>query len=144
MNKLVNCTLIALMFLGLYSCFSNKYEYVGKKKIEGSNDWYFKVFYKDEFEMFRPIQFEITNSNDSVILERRYFDGTDIEVKMEDFHVCIKDSIFYACYKYPRVVAIRRVSDFNDSLLLDSPYLSFNQSKLVEELHKYDTSLYYR
>lgn len=52
----------------LSSCFSNKYELIGKKKVEGSRNLYVNIYQLDEFDNVTPINFEVVNDKDSIIL----------------------------------------------------------------------------
>ncbi len=49
----------------LYSCFSEKYEYVGEKKVINKDNWKVKIYQLDKFEMFTPVKYQIINERDS-------------------------------------------------------------------------------
>jgi len=122
-----------LLFIGLYSCFSNKYQFIGEKKVVNKESWRVKFYQLDEFEVFAPIRYEVVNENDSLIIGRHRLTGADANLQSVDkFYAKIQDSIFFVCYPYPKVVAIKHISNWNSS----------NQWGLIKKLHKYDTSLY--
>lgn len=122
-----------LLTIGLYSCFSNKYEYIGEEKIVNKEDWRVKIYQKDEFNMVTPISYQVVDEKDSLITRRYFLIGTHDKLKNVDrFYSKIQDSIFYICYPYPEVVTIKHLSTLDSS----------NQWGLIKKLQKYDTSLY--
>ncbi len=119
--------------LGLHSCFSEKYEFIGEKKIINKEEWKVKFYQLDKFEMLAPVDYEVVNESDSLILERAWLTGADANLQSVDkFYAKIQDSILYICYPYPKVEAIKHLSNLNDA----------NQWDLLKELQKYDPSLY--
>lgn len=122
-----------LLFISIYSCFSNKYEYIGEKKIINKEDWRVKIYQKDEFDMATPISYQIVDENDSLISRRRFLIGTTDKLKNADrLYAKIQDSIFYVCYPYPKVIVIKHISNLDGS----------NQWDLIIKLQKHDASLY--
>ncbi|MFL0063977.1 hypothetical protein [Tenacibaculum maritimum] len=133
MNKLGNKVCLILIFMVMYSCFSNKFEYIGEKQVVNKEDWIVKFYQKDEFEMFTPVIYEVFNGSKKLTSERRSLTGADANLQnVNNFYAKIQDSIFYICYPYPIVVAIKDVSN------IDKP----NQWDLIEKLKKQDSSLY--
>ena len=83
--------------------------------------------------MVTPISYQVVNENDSLFARRIFLIGTHDKLQNVDrFYAKIQDSILYICYPYPKVIAIKHISN------LSSP----NQWDLIEKLQKYDTSLY--
>ena len=124
---------VILLPIGVYSCFSEKYEYRGEKRIINKEDWRVKFYQLDKFEMITPVRFEIVNKNDSLITGRHGLMGADSRLQnVDDYYAKIQDSILYICYPYPQVLAIKHISNINGS----------NQWGLIKKLQKQDTSLY--
>ncbi|MFL0091765.1 hypothetical protein, partial [Tenacibaculum maritimum] len=108
MNKLGNKVCLILIFMVMYSCFSNKFEYIGEKQVVNKEDWIVKFYQKDEFEMFTPVIYEVFNGSKKLTSERRSLTGADANLQnVNNFYVKMQDSIFYICYPYPIVVAIK-------------------------------------
>ncbi len=124
---------LVILSLILYSCFSEKYEYVGEKKVINKDNWKIKIYQLDEFETLTPVEYEIVNERDSLVTGRHGLMGADANLQNVDrYYAKIQDSIFYICYPYPKVMAIKHISNINGS----------NQWSLIENLKKRDTSLY--
>ncbi|TRX60190.1 hypothetical protein FNH22_09080 [Fulvivirga sp. M361] len=122
-----------MLACSLTSCFSNQYEEIGKKKVEGSTNLYVKIYQKDQFEHLTPVAFELINKKDSILIHRRYFTGeTPMLQNVEDFYPFLYDSIFYICYPYPVVYAIQH---------LDTSKSDFSRDTLFKKLKKYDDKL---
>lgn len=132
MRKFCKYTCLMITFIGLHSCFSEKYEYKGEKKIINKEDWRIKLYQLDKFEMLTPVDYEIVNENDSIILGRHRLTGAENLQDVDKFYAKIQDSIFYVCYPYPEVVAIKHISNLNGS----------NQWELIKKLQKHDAFLY--
>lgn len=133
MTKFFKYILITLFSLVLYSCFSEKFEFVGNKKITNKEDWKVKFYQQDKFEMFTPVRYEIVNENDSLIAPRHSLLGTDANLQnVDDYYTKVNDSIFFICYPYPKIMAIKHISKIRGS----------NQWDLIKRLRKYDSSLY--
>lgn len=121
----------------LTSCFSNKYELIGKKKVEGSGNLYVNIYQLDEFDNVTPINFEVVNDKDSIILPRKFLTGTDISINdqtIENFQAFLHDSIFYLCYFYPQVYKIQHL-DINSQHPTDSLFkkLKLHDAKLINK-----------
>lgn len=101
MNKLSNKICIVVLCIGLYSCFSNKFEFKGEKQVVNKEDWKIKIYQLDEFEMITPIRYEIVNKKGNVILERQSLSADSNLQNLDNFHVKVQDSIFYICHPYP-------------------------------------------
>lgn len=133
MNKLHQRRfLILLITIGLYSCFSKKFEYKGEKEVVYKEDWKVRFYQLNEFEMITPIRYEIVDENGNLILERQSLSADANLQNVDIFYVKMQDSIFYICHPYPKIVAIKHISK------IDKP----NQWHLIEKLNKYDASLY--
>ncbi|MFL0116918.1 hypothetical protein R5N98_09045 [Tenacibaculum maritimum] len=114
MNKLGNKVCLILIFMVMCSCFSNKFEYIGEKQVVNKEDWIVKFYQKDEFEMFTPVIYEVFNGSKKLTSERRSLTGADANLQnVNNFYVKMQDSIFYICYPYPIVVAIKDVSNMD-------------------------------
>ena len=103
-----------------------------EKKIINKEDWRIKLYQLDKFEMLTPVDYEIVNENDSIILGRHRLTGAENLQDVDKFYAKIQDSIFYVCYPYPEVVAIKHISNLNGS----------NQWELIKKLQKHDAFLY--
>ena len=132
MNKLRNKTYLILLFIGLNSCFLEKFEYKGEKQVVNKEAWKVKFYQLDEFEMITPIRYEVVSENGSVILERQALSADSNLQNVDNFYVKMQDSIFYICHPYPKVVAIKHISNMNKP----------NQWGLIKKLNKHDASLY--
>ncbi len=83
--------------------------------------------------MFTPVRYEIVNERDSLITGRHSLIGADANLQnVDQYFAKIQDSIFYACYPYPKVMAIKHIANIRES----------NQWDLIERLKKSDTVLY--
>ncbi|MFL0151515.1 hypothetical protein V2632_09560 [Tenacibaculum maritimum] len=131
MNKLGNKVCLILIFMVMYSCFSNKYEYKGKKRVINKEDWIVKIYQFDEFEMITSIDYEIVNEDGQFIMNRQGLGGDSNIPNVDNFYVKMQDSIFYICYPYPKVIAIKHISNMDKQ----------NQWDLIEKLKKQDSSL---
>ncbi|CAA0250996.1 hypothetical protein ACE1MK_11070 [Tenacibaculum maritimum] len=131
MNKLGNKVCLILIFMVMYSCFSNKYEYKGKKRLINKEDWIVKIYQFDEFEMITSIDYEIVNEDGQFIMNRQGLGGDSNIPNVDNFYVKMQDSIFYICYPYPKVIAIKHISNMDKQ----------NQWDLIEKLKKQDSSL---
>ncbi|MFL0124687.1 hypothetical protein V2590_08380 [Tenacibaculum maritimum] len=132
MNKLGNKVCLILIFMVMYSCFSNKFEFKGEKRVLNKEDWIVKFYQKDEFEMFTPVIYEVFNGSKKLTSERRSLTGADANLQnVNNFYAKIQDSIFYICYPYPKVIAIKHISNMDKQ----------NQWDLIEKLKKQDSSL---
>ncbi|MFL0094804.1 hypothetical protein, partial [Tenacibaculum maritimum] len=124
MNKLGNKVCLILIFMVMYSCFSNKYEYKGKKRLINKGDWIVKIYQFDEFEMITSIDYEIVNEDGQFIMNRQGLGGDSNIPNVDNFYVKMQDSIFYICYPYPKVIAIKHISNMDKQ----------NQWDLIEKL----------
>ncbi|MFL0155661.1 hypothetical protein V2687_14070, partial [Tenacibaculum maritimum] len=79
----------------MYSCFSNKYEYKGKKRVINKEDWIVKIYQFDEFEMITSIDYEIVNEDGQFIMNRQGLTGDSNIPNVDNFYVKMQDSIFY-------------------------------------------------
>ncbi|MFL0106968.1 hypothetical protein [Tenacibaculum maritimum] len=131
MNKLGNKVCLILIFMVMYSCFSNKFEFKGKKRVINKEDWIVKIYQFDEFEMITSIDYEIVNEDGELIMKRKGLDGDSNIPNVDNFYVKMQDSIFYICYPYPKVIAIKHISNMDKQ----------NQWDLIEKLKKQDSSL---
>ncbi len=132
MRKFCKYTCLMSLFFGLYSCFSGKDEYIGEKKIINKEDWRIKIYQEDKFDSATPISYQIIDKNDSLIAGKYFLIGTTDKLKDVDrFYAKIQDSIFYVCYPYPKVLAIKHISNLDSS----------NQKNLIIKLQKHDPSL---
>lgn len=125
-----------LSICGLTSCFSNKYEEIGQKKVEGSNNLHVKFFQLDVFEQMSPIDFELLDEKDSVLIHRVYLTGeTPMLENVERFSPFLFDSIFYICYPYPKVYAIYHLEASKSRLPRDTLFKKLKQhdSTLIDE-----------
>lgn len=123
------------MTLVLTSCFSNEYELIGKKKVEGSSNLYVEIYQKDEFDHVTPVDYTLLNEKGSTIIPMKFLTGTDVSVsiqKIENFDPFLHDSIFYLCYPYPEVYAIHHLHPSKSQLHRDS---------LFQQLKEYDSKL---
>ncbi|NEN24155.1 hypothetical protein G3O08_11645 [Cryomorpha ignava] len=124
---------VILLTCGLASCFSNKYEEIGQKRVEGSENLQVKFFQLDVFEHISPIDFELLNENDSVLIHREYLTGeTPMMESVDKFSPFLYDSIFYICYPYPKVLAIHH---------LDISKSQMPRDTLLRKLRKHDRKL---
>ncbi|MFL0118781.1 hypothetical protein [Tenacibaculum maritimum] len=131
MNKLGNKVCLILIFMVMYSCFSNKFEFKGKKRVINKEDWIVKIYQFDEFEMITSIDYEIVNEDGQFIMNRQGLGGDSNIPNVDNFYAKIQDSIFYICYPYPKVIAIKHISNMDKQ----------NQWDLIEKLKKQDSSL---
>jgi hypothetical protein len=133
MKKFRNKTYFVILFIGLNSCFSKKFEYIGEKQVINKEDWKVKFYQLDEFEMFTPVRYKVVNSNGSLITEKQALTGADANLQnVEKFYAKVQDSIFFICYPYPKVVAIKNILNLNKP----------NQWELIKKLNDQDSSLY--
>ncbi|MFL0155659.1 hypothetical protein V2687_14060 [Tenacibaculum maritimum] len=132
MNKLGNKVCLILIFMIMYSCFSNKFEFKGEKRVLNKEDWVVKFYQKDEFEMITPIRYKVVNEDGELIMKRKGLTGDSNIPNVDNFYVKMQDSIFYICYPYPKVIAIKHISNMDKQ----------NQWDLIEKLKKRDLSLY--
>ncbi len=134
-----NITIIfILMVLGLVSCFSNKYKEIGQKKVKGSESLQVKFFQLDVFEHISPIEFELLDDKDSVLITREYLTGeTPMLDNVENFSPILHDSIFYICYPYPKVYAIHHLNSSKSGLSRDTLFklLKANDNRLIDNKH---------
>ena len=106
--------------------------YRGERNHNKEN-WKIKIYQLDEFETLTPVEYEIVNESDSLITERHGLMATDSNLRSVDkYYAKIQNSIFFVCYPYPKVVAIKHISNLNIS----------NQWSLIKELQRHDASLY--
>ena len=132
MKKLKRFNLF-FVFILLISCFSNKYELIGKKKVKGSQNLYVKFFQLDAFEHISPIDFELLNENDSILIRKQYLTGdTPMLESVNEFSPILYDSIFYICYPYPKVYTIHHLNPSKSNLSRD---------ELFEVIKKYNGDL---
>jgi hypothetical protein len=118
---------------GLVSCFSNKYELEGEKRVVGSRDLIVRIYQEDKFDKVTAINFELVNAKDSVLIPAHYLTGTDMAHEAIDrYYAGVHDSIFYLCYPYPEVYAFKHLSPHKSGLLQDS---------LFKRLKAYDPKL---
>ncbi len=118
--KFLNVIVILCVFF-LASCFSNKYEYIGEKKVLDSDNLYIKFYQKDVFEHISPIRFELLNYKDSVLIYRKYLTSeTPLLPNAENFEPFLYDSILYICYPYPEVKVIEIIDKSKSHLSRDS------------------------
>ncbi|MFD2717111.1 hypothetical protein ACFST9_00190 [Hymenobacter monticola] len=125
--------LIAITTCGLVSCFSNKYELEGEKKVVGAQDLIVRIYQEDKFDNVTAIEFELVNDKDSILIPANYLTGTDMAHETIDrYYAGLHDSIFYLCYPYPTIYAIEHLSPYKKQLPLDS---------LFKRLKEYDPRL---
>ncbi|MFL0063978.1 hypothetical protein, partial [Tenacibaculum maritimum] len=113
MNKLGNKVCLILILIVLYSCFSNKFEFKGEKRVLNKEDWIVKFYQKDEFEMITPIRYKVVNEDGELIMKRKGLGGDSNIPNVDNFYVKMQDSIFYICYPYPKVIAIKHISNMD-------------------------------
>lgn len=132
-NKLCKYRYLIFLFLGLNSCFSEEYEYIGEIKVVNKENWRVKIYQLDEFEMLTPVRYEIVDKDDNLISERHRLTSADANLQSVDkFYAKVQDSIFYICYYYPEVVVIKHITNLNGP----------NQWDLIKRLQKHDASLF--
>jgi len=108
---------LILTAVGLVSCFSNEFELMGEKKVVGSRDLVVKIYQEDKFDKVTAINFELVNEKDSILIPEVFLTGTDeTQEKIERFYPALHDSIFYLCYPYPEVFAIRPLNIYKPRL----------------------------
>lgn len=126
---------VILLTFGLTSCFSNKYEEIGQKEVKGKENLHVKFFQLDEFEHITPIEFELLNEHDSILIQREYLTGeTPMLESVEKFSPILYDSIFYICYPYPKVYAIHHLDPAKSKLARDTLFnmIKANDNKLID------------
>lgn len=126
--------LAVLIVCGLTSCFSDKDELIGKKKVKGSENLFVKIYQQDKFDYVTPILFELINQDGTVIISKMFLTGTDVRhEKIERFYPFLHDSIFYICYPYPEVYAIHHLNPAKSELPKDTLFkmIKENDSKLI-------------
>ena len=136
MKKCNYIVLVILLIYGLVSCFSNKYEEIGQKKVHGSKNLYVKFFQLDEFEHISPIKFDLLNENDSVLIHRMYLTGgTPMLQNVDNFYPSLYDSILYICYPYPVVHVIQHLDTSKSDLHRDTllKMIKTHDSKLIDD-----------
>jgi hypothetical protein len=118
---------------GLVSCFSNQYELEGEKNVVGSRDLRVRIYQENKFDKVTAIEFELVNDKDSILIPASYLTGTDMAHETIDrYYAGVHDSIFYLCYPYPEVFAIRPLAIYKSPLSRDS---------LFQKLKAYDPKL---
>lgn len=135
MKKGKYIVVVILLICGITSCFSNKDELTGKKKVEGSENLFVKIYQQDEFDYVTPISFELINQDKSVLISKQFLTGTDVRhEKIERFHPYLYDSIFYICYPYPKVYAINHLDPSKSQLPRDTLFkmIKAHDSKLID------------
>lgn len=126
---------VILLTFGLTSCFSNKYEEIGQKKVKGSENLHVKFFQLDEFDHITPIKFDLINKNGSILIKREYLTGeTPMLESVEKFSPILYDSIFYICYQYPKVHTIHHLDPDKSKLPRDTLFnmIKSNDRKLID------------
>lgn len=132
MNYIKKLSILSICVF-LTSCFSNEYKLIGKKKVEGSEDLYVKIYQTDEFDHITSLAFELVNDKDSIIIRKSYFTGTDVRHEnIEHFSPFLYDGIFYLCYPYPKVYTIQP---------LNITKSRFTRDSLFKKLKEYDNKL---
>ena len=129
---------LALATCGLVSCFSNKYEFEGEKKVVGSRDLIVRIYQEDKFDKVTAIEFELVNDKDSVLIPANYLTGTDMAHEAIDrYYAGLHDSIFYLCYPYPEVYAFKRLSPSKSEVSQDYLFkrLKAYDPKLIDKEH---------
>lgn len=135
MNYIKKLSILSMCVL-LTSCFSNEYELIGEKKVEGSRNLYVKIYQEDKFDYVTPIHFELLNIKDSVIIPETYLTGTDVRYEnIERFFPFLYDSIFYICYPYPKVYFIQHLNTIKPQFPRDSLFkkLKERDNKLIDK-----------
>ena len=101
-----NALCILTLFL-LASCFSGKYELLGKKNVYGSSNLYVNFYQKDEFDMVTPLAYELIDENNKILIERDFIIGTNDKLEsVEALYATLYDSILYISYPYVENVHI--------------------------------------
>jgi hypothetical protein len=101
----------------------------------GSRDLVVKLYQQDKFDYVTPITFELINEKDSILIPEHFLTGTDeTQEKIDRFYPGLRDSIFYLCYPYPEVFAIKHLSPSKSQLSRDSLFrrLKAYDNKLVD------------
>ena len=131
--------LVVLLSCGLSSCFSNEFEEIGTKKVDGSETLCVKFFQLDEFDHISPIRFDLLNQNDSILINRKYVTGeTPLMQSVEKFSPILYDSILYICYPYPEVCAIHHLDPSKPELSRDTLFriIKAHDSALIDVKQK--------
>lgn len=129
MKKYIFISVLSLIFL---SCFSNKDELIGKKRIAGSDNLFVRIYQEDEFDYVTAVLYEITDNKDSIIKPMELLFGTEDKLKdLKGLDPFIHDSIFYLCRPYPKIIKIKHLDEKNILLKKD----------LFNKLKEFDTLL---
>lgn len=116
----------------LFSCFSNKDELIGKKRIVGSENLFVRIYQEDEFDSATAVLYDIIDDRDSIIKPMKFLFGTsDKLLDIEGFDAFILDDIFYLCRPYPKIIKIKHLSE-EDTLL---------KKDLFKKLKQFDNKL---
>lgn len=135
MKKLIFFNFILTLFVFcLTACFSNEREYIGEKRVKGSDDLYLKIYQKDEFEYITPVYYKLLNKEDSVLIPLTYFAGeSPMMQNVDNVYPFLYESVFYICYPYPVVQDIQYL-DSSKSLSRDTLFkiIKKHDSKLID------------
>ena len=91
MKKICKYTIVVVLFIGLSSCFSNRYEFIGKKKMINTENLWVKFYQLDEFDMVTPISYQVVDINDSLLTRRYFLIGTNDKLKNVDSLLIFSD-----------------------------------------------------
>ena len=98
-------TIPLLLLMFLTSCSSNDERFLGKKKIEGTENLYIRFYQTDEFDMATPLDYEVVDHKDSVVIHKTFLVGThDKEEDTNSLYAKVYDSILYISYIKPNQV----------------------------------------
>lgn len=79
--------------------------FLGKKKIEGTENLYIKFYQTDEFDMATPLDYEVVDYKDSTVVRKTFLVGThDKEEGTNSLYARVYDSILYISYIKPNQV----------------------------------------
>lgn len=105
----MNKKIILLFSLILISCFSGDDIFLGEKKVSGSENLLIKIYQTDEFDMATSLQYELIDTNGSVVIDKSFITGTNDKLTgIDDFYATLYDSIFFVCYPQPEDLYIIR------------------------------------
>lgn len=101
-------------------CTTGRERFVGKLKVIGNENVYFKIYQKDEFDMVSPLSYEIVDQKNTILSNRRFLVGTHDHIEdLEDFYSGSCGKVIYLSFiDSNRVYAIydmntKKVSDLS-------------------------------
>jgi len=108
MKKYIYSIILSAIF---FSCFSNKDELIGKKRIVGNENLFVRIYQEDEFDSVTAVLYDIIDDKDSIIKPMTFLFGTsDKLTNIEGLDAFVHDDIFYLCRPYPNIVKIKNLS----------------------------------